>query len=69
MLSDLKERTWWIFKLPNATSYVPASNEEDARRKMAQHSYVGAPVHAWPLIGTRVCSREALTRSLLRKRS
>lgn len=67
-LWDLEERTWWVFKLPEATSYVPANSEAEARAKMRKNSYEKAPVHTWPLIGTRFTSRQVLTASLLRHR-
>lgn len=58
-----------MFRLSDAaTAYVPAETEEQARAIMRRNSYPGAPVDAWPLIGTRFCSRQALTASLLRKR-
>ena len=61
----LEERAWWIFRLPGspgveATAYVPAESEETAREHMRRSSYKDAPVHDWPLIGTRFTSRDRL---------
>ena len=66
---DLDERPWWIFQMPEAVTHVPAESEAAARAVMQKSSYPKAPVHEWPLIGTRFCSRQALTASLLRRRS
>ncbi len=64
-VSDLDERAWWVFALPAALVYVPAASEESARRKVVATCYDGAPVERWPLVRTRVCSRERLVASLL----
>lgn len=69
VMSDLDERTWWVFRLPQSTCYVPAGSEEAARAVLRKTSYQGAPVDVWPLISTRVTSREALVKSLLRKKN
>jgi hypothetical protein len=67
---DVDDRPWFVFRLSDiATAYVPADSEEQARANMRRNSYDVAPVDAWPLIGTRFCSRQALTASLLRKRA
>lgn len=65
---DLDERAWWVFKMPESTAYVPAASEEAAREVLSKNCYPKAPVHEWPLISTRVCSRQALTAALLRPR-
>ncbi len=67
MTSDLDERAWWVFQTPSSVAYVPALTEQRARSVMAANAYPNAPVDAWPLVGTRVTSREALTRDLLTK--
>lgn len=60
--------TWFVFDNPGGSglAYVPAETEEQARRQMQNMAYVGA---TWPFevacVGSRVCSREALTVSLL----
>lgn len=59
-MSDLDERAWWVFRLPESTAYVPASTELRARSVLAIHCYKDAPVDSWPLIGTRATSRDAL---------
>lgn len=59
------ECTWWVFELPHAIAYVPASGEKAARDALVRDCYKGAPVHEWPLLGTLHASREALTRALL----
>lgn len=64
---DLDDRAWFVFRLPEATRYVPAGTEAQARSQMRVNSYENAPIDTWPLIGTRFCSREALTHELLRK--
>lgn len=70
----MNEEPWFIFKLPAsgcvrlAIAHVPAPSEEQARRQLSASCYKGAPVHEWPCIGSRFCSRDALTRSMLRKR-
>lgn len=56
MLSDLDERELWLFALPEATAYVPALSEADARVNLVRSSYEGALVASWPLIATHVCS-------------
>lgn len=68
-MSDLDERAWWVFQLPGSIAYVPAGSEEAARAVLRKTSYQGAPVDSWPLISTRVTSREALVKSLLRKKN
>lgn len=69
MTWDLEERAWWVFALPESTSYVPANSESEARRRLAATSYKGAPVHLWPLVATRVTSRQALVASLMKSPS
>lgn len=70
MHPDVDDRPWFVFRLSDiATAYVPAETEEQARANLVRSSYKGAPVESWPLIGTRFCSRQALTASLLRKRT
>lgn len=69
MMSDDDERARWVFRLPEATCYVPAGSEEAARKALVANSYKGAPVHEWPLLSTRVTSRNALAASLLRPRA
>lgn len=64
----MDEKTWWVFRMPECTVYVPARSELDARAALLRDCYKGAPVHTWPLISTRVCSRQALTASLMRSR-
>ncbi len=64
-VSDLEERPWFVFKLPEAVSYVPGRTEEEARAVMRKNSYDKAPVDAWPCIGSCFTSREALARTLL----
>jgi hypothetical protein len=64
----LIERAWFVFRLPEATSYAPGDTEDEARAVVRRNSYDKAPVDSWPCIGSRFCSREALTRSLLRPR-
>ncbi len=68
-MSDLDERAWWVFRMPEATVYVPAQTEAKARNALASNSYKGAPVDSWPLKWTRICSRQALARELLTPRS
>lgn len=68
-MRDLEEREWWVFQLPAATSYVPARSEAEARDSLRRTAYEKAPIETWPLVATRVCSRQALTRSLLASRS
>ncbi len=78
MNDPFEERAWFAFAVtaPGAgphgpmTSYVPAATEQAARAKMRDtvHSKLVGLVDTWPLIGTRFCSREALTKSLLRER-
>lgn len=46
--------TWWIFKMPECTVYVPATSEADARIRLRAHCYKGAPVDSWPFLGTRL---------------
>lgn len=62
MISDLDERAWWIFQLPEAVTAVPANTEADARETLVKYCYPNAPVHEWPLIGTRWTSRAAFGR-------
>lgn len=69
MSTDLDERAWWVFRLPNATAHVPAASEPEARAVLRRTAYEKAPVESWPLVATRVCSRQALTRSLLASQS
>ena len=70
-MNDLDERPWWVFQMPEAVAYVPASSEAQARATLAAtcypatKKYPAAPVHEWTLIRTRVTSRQALTRDLL----
>lgn len=66
-VSDLDERPWWVFETPGSTVYVPAETEARARTALAASCYPNAPVDAWPLIGTRVTSRQALAASLVRR--
>lgn len=68
-MSDLDEQPWFVFRLPEATAYVPASSEERARRQLVASSYKSAPVASWPCIGSRYASRQALVRALLRPRA
>jgi hypothetical protein len=69
-VSDLDERAWWVFRLPEAVAYVPAGSEEQARAVLAStcypatKRYPAAPVHEWPLTRTRVCSSAALTKGV-----
>ena len=65
-LWDLDERAWWTFRMPAAVVHVPAADEGEARAKLRATCYQDAPVDAWPLIGSRFTSREALALSLLR---
>lgn len=65
-MNDLTERPWFVFRLPAATAYVPAATEQTARSALAATCYPNAPVDTWPLVETRVTSRQALAASLLR---
>lgn len=67
-MDDLTERPWFAFQLPGGVSYAPGATEERARNVVRKNSYENAPVDSWPCVGSRFCSREALTRSLLRPR-
>lgn len=64
-MTDLDERTWWVFRMPESTVSVPAPTEQRARSALAANSYRNAPVDSWPLIATRVTSRQALARQAL----
>ena len=74
-MSALDELAWWAFEMSlpdgrtSGTNYVPAVSEVKARAKMREtHDPAYRDrVALYPLISTRVCSREALTRSLLRR--
>jgi hypothetical protein len=68
-VNDQTERPWFCFQLPDAISFAPGATEDDARDVMRKNSYAGAPVDSWPCLGSRFCSREALTRSLMRPRA
>lgn len=67
MTSDQDERAWWVFRLPEATAYVPAATEAAARAAIERDAYKGAPVDSWPCVGSRFTSREMLSAELLRK--
>lgn len=68
-MSDLDERAWWAIATPmGATWYVPATSEAAARQALAvtvDKAYRDA-VQVWPLVSTRVTSRERLAASLMR---
>ena len=69
-MNDIDERPWFVFRLSDeATAYVPAETEEQARDIMRRTSYPGAPIDSWPLVATRFCSRNALRASIMRKRT
>jgi hypothetical protein len=56
-----RERTWWAFLLPScAVAWVPAPTEPKALEVLRRTCYDGAPVHRWPLLAVRVCTREGL---------
>lgn len=65
----MTERPWFVFRTPGSLAHVPAGDELEARGILERHSYPGAPVATWPLVATRVASREALVASLLRTRT
>lgn len=68
-MSDIDERAWWAIATPmGATWYVPAASEAGARQALAatvDKAYRDA-VQVWPLVSTRVTSRERLVASLMR---
>lgn len=67
-MTDTDERAWFVFQLPEAVVYVPASSEADARAALRETVCREARnlVDAWPLVGTRWTSRERLTAEQLR---
>lgn len=58
---------WFVFALPHAVAYVPAATEAAARALLRRDAYKGAPVDAWPCVGSRFTTREALAAELTRK--
>lgn len=74
-MNNLDELSWWAFdmSLPDGrtagVNYVPALSEAKARARMREtHDPAYRDrVALYPLLSTRVCSREALSRSLLRR--
>lgn len=64
-LWNAKGRTWWAFKLPEATSYAPGETEAEARAVLAKNSYPNAPIHEWPLVGRHFISRDVLSLELV----
>ncbi len=64
----MDELAWWVFQMPEATCYVPAESEAAARAALVVNCYRGAPVASWPLVSTRVATRQALAASLMRSR-
>lgn len=61
-----QERGWWLFQMPEGVAYVPGESEAEARANHRRHCYPGAPVDAWPLLGTRWTTRDALAAELLK---
>ncbi len=59
-MTDDDIRTWFVFALPGATAFVPADSEDAARRVLRATCFRDAPIHAWPVIGQRWCSRDVL---------
>lgn len=56
----MNPRPWWIFRLPESVAHVPAETELAARSVLARHCYPGAPVDAWPCLGSRWAGRERI---------
>jgi len=59
-------RTWFVFAHPvgDGRVAVPCDSEEEGRARMRAYAYEGATFpDEVPLLGTRVCAREALFRS------
>lgn len=64
MLSNATVRTWFVFALPFATTYVPADDLDEARRTLAANAYPGAPVASWPHVDVVRASRDELVERL-----
>jgi hypothetical protein len=62
----MNERAWWSFRIvtgagaPGSIAHVPAETELQARTVLERNQYEGAPVDAYPCLGSRFTTRERL---------
>lgn len=59
--------TWFLFRLPGATTYVPAPTVTRAREVLRKNGYDGAPVMHYPCVGEVMGTREEIAAMLATK--